>query len=277
LIQIIEIGDYLLEGTFYRHSTFKNISNFINSDKKLISISHKKKYLSPNSIIISENIHQKINEIINKKYEIIINNERINKKNIKKYNSEIKIKKIDNFQHIYEEITDKIFLRLNKLKDESLVFLIDNESEHKFKSKFHTAYIEYIKFAWNEIKNGNLTEGIKKIKGSGKGLTPAGDDFICGMLYAINVIGQLKKVDTLKLRNEIYKAAESNNDISRTMIYHASVGAYFNKFKNFQFALFNDQKKIDKYIDTLIKTGETSGSDMLTGYYLCLKYLNKLI
>ncbi len=125
------------------------------------------------------------------------------------------------------------------------------------------------------MSEGNLLQGIKKMKGSGVGLTPSGDDFITGMLYAIFLLEKINKKDYNELRNKIYEKAKSNNDISRNMIFHASKGLYFKQFKDLQTAFINNDKNIKQFLKNLIDIGETSGSDMLTGFYLTLK--NKII
>ncbi|NPA45498.1 MAG: DUF2877 domain-containing protein, partial [Chlorobi bacterium] len=159
---------------------------------------------------------------------------------------------------------------INKLNPLSVAFLINNKFEDEFKTRFQRAFVKHIKSAWYEILKGEFFEGIKKMKGSGHGLTPSGDDFITGMLYALNLIQEINKKDTTDLRNKIYEASKTNNDISRNMIFHASKELYFKQFKDFQEALLKKDKNIEQKFENLINIGETSGSDMITGYYLTL-------
>ncbi len=91
------------------------------------------------------------------------------------------------------------------------------------------------------------------------------------MLYSLIFTEKIKKTDTTKIRKSIYKAATSKNNISRTMLYHAYKGAYFKQFKDLMNAFINNDKNIKQYFKNLIAIGETSGSDMLTGFYLGLK------
>ena len=153
----------------------------------------------------------------------------------------------------------------------SLAFLIDPRFENNFETSFQKAYVKHIRTAWEDIKNGKLIQGVKKIKGSGFGLTPGGDDFIAGMLYALILTEKIQKRDAGKIRKSIYDAAKGKNDISRTMLYHAYKGAYFKQFKDLINAFINNDKNIKQYFKNLIATGETSGSDMLTGFCLGLK------
>ncbi len=215
-------------------------------------------------------MHKDVSFIEINKNEIIIGDEVFKFNTLKKYNSKI------NFKN--EDLKGKLTLTIsfieknvNKLNPLSVAFLINNKFEDEFKTRFQKAFVKHIKSAWYEILKGEFFEGIKKMKGSGHGLTPSGDDFITGMLYALNLIPEINKKDTIELRNEIYEVSKTNNDISRNMIFHASKGLYFKQFKNFQEALIMKDENLIQKFKSLINIGETSGSDMITGYYLMLK------
>lgn len=256
------------------HSTFNNITNFINEYKNIISIAHNDNYLSPNSILISDLSHKKVQSIIINVESIKINNLTFKKNKLKTYDSTIK-SIIEDPVKILNTVESFIMKNISELNSLSLAFLIDPKFENNFKTSFQKAYVKYIRTAWEEIKTGKLIQGVKKIKGSGLGLTPGGDDLITGMLYALILIEKIKISDTTKIRQSIYEAAAGKNDISRTMLYHANKGAYFKQFKELQNALINKNNETIYYLKNLIAVGETSGSDMLVGFLLSLKYFNK--
>ncbi len=256
------------------HSTFENISNFINKEKNIISIAHDEKYLSPNSILISGISHKNVALIVINKKDVVVENTCFNKAELKTYNSLIHLN-ISEQEGIIQRIETFIKKNISEFNPLSLAFLMKPELERNFETRFQRAFVKHTKSAWNEIENENLLQGITKMKGSGIGLTPSGDDFIAGMLYALVLIEKINNTDTSKIRKLIYEAAISNNHISRNMLFHASIGAYFKQFKDLQKAFINNDSKIKDYLVNLIEIGETSGSDMLTGYFLALKYLNK--
>ncbi|MCF6364974.1 MAG: DUF2877 domain-containing protein [Bacteroidales bacterium] len=273
---IIEIGDCIFEGIYSSHSIFNNITNFINDEKNIVSLADDEKYLSPNSIIISGGSHKNVTSIIINSEEIIIDKKSFNKKELKKYNASIDFKNSE-FKSIIKRAEIIIKENISEFNPLSLAFLIEEKLEQNFETRFQKAFVKHIKSAWKEIEKGKIISGVKKVKGSGMGLTPSGDDFITGILYAVILIGESKNIDTSKIRKIIYEAARSNNEISRNMIYHASIGAYFKQFKDLQIALINNDKNIKDYLINLIEIGETSGSDMLTGFFLSLKYLKNKI
>ena len=270
LIKIEQIGDFIFEGRYSLHSTFNNISNFINDEKNIVSVSHDNKYLSSNSIIIYGLPHTEVKTLNIKKDFFFINKNKFKKSDLVVFKSKINYSKDASFD-ILDYISSFIEENNLELNHLSLAFLINPKFEYCFETSFQKAFVKYIKSAIYDMLNGSFFNGIKNMKGAGHGLTPSGDDFITGMLYALILIQEIKKIDTKELRNNIYEISKSNNDISRNMIFHASKGLYFKQFKDFQIALLKKDKNIKQIFKNLTEIGETSGSDMITGYFLTIK------
>jgi len=176
-------------------------------------------------------LHKNIKTIIVKKDVLIINEQNLNSKELNVFNSKINFLEELN-ETILNNICSIIEENISMLNVLSLAFLINPEFEDAFETRFEKAFIKHIKLAWAKIYKGDLIDGVKKIKGSGVGLTPSGDDFITGMLYALFLLEKIDKKSRSKQRNEIYDASKSNNNISRNMIFHASKGLYFKQFKD---------------------------------------------
>jgi len=166
---------------------------------------------------------------------------------------------------------------LSKFNPKSLAFLLDKKFEANFESSFDNAFIKYIKSAYNEIFFDDFYEGIKKIKGAGFGLTPSGDDFIAGMLYAYDVLKHFSETEIDVNFDKIREIATGKNPISNSLIYYASKGAYYKRFKDFQEAFLYNEKKLDKAFNNLLEIGETSSSDMLTGYLTTMHWLTGVL
>ena len=231
--------------------------------------------MSPNSILISGVSHKKIQSLIINEEIIIINKLTFNKNELNKYDSKINSKTL-NKEKTLNTIVLFIKKNISEFNPLSLAFLVEPKFETNFKTSFQKAYVKYIRTAWKDIKDGKLIQGINKIKGAGFGLTPGGDDFIAGMLYALILTEKIQKKDTEKIRKSIFEAASGKNDISRTMLYHAYKGAYFKQFKDLINAFINNDKNIKQYFKNLISIGETSGSDMLVGFLLSLKIFTEI-
>jgi hypothetical protein len=106
------------------------------------------------------------------------------------------------------------------------------------------------------------------IHGFGFGLTPSGDDFITGMLYALYLLQEITgKENLVSLRKNICKAAETVNIISLNAMKMAANGRFGENFKKMVSALAqNNEREICEAVHTILNIGATSGADMLTGF-----------
>ena len=118
-----------------------------------------------------------------------------------------------------------------------------------------------------EIKNYNY------FLGRGEGLTPGGDDFIIGIMAAMNFLNH-KKTEKLKkeLMQDIYM---KTTDISAEYLYYGSHSCFSLNITEFCKKLLFDninseeeKKALYKSYENLIKNGHTSGVDTLMGILL---------
>jgi hypothetical protein len=145
------------------------------------------------------------------------------------------------------------------------VYLLEDKSEISTKNLI--AKSDQKNF--NEIKN--IAAKIADLIGLGKGLTPAGDDIICGVLASFDFIGSnlnLNKVRIIKdmIRNKIL-IHNSTNDLSREFIKYALDGHHSIMISRLYQALVKDQE-IDTILEKISNQGFSSGIDFLTGMYI---------
>ncbi|MFC2096089.1 DUF2877 domain-containing protein [Bacteroidota bacterium] len=270
-INITYIGDSLPDGKFNLHSSFNRVVNFINDKNEIVAISENEEFLSPNTIIIKDDDFSNIKNLNITDDKIYIDNQFVLLENCTVYKSKICYKELSekglslNISHFIENY-------IKYFNKKSLGFLLDHNREEFFSSSFEKAYVMHIKYAFSELVNGNYLSGIKRFKGSGFGLTPSGDDFIAGVLLALLVNQSIYNKDLNTLRESIKDIAIGNNPISNALINNSYKGALYLGFKNFQNAFLFNYSEIETALQQLIAIGETSGSDILTGYILTLKH-----
>ncbi len=110
---------------------------------------------------------------------------------------------------------------------------------------------------------------IEELLGLGIGLTPTGDDFIVGYLSALEaglIKDKLNVKDNLKL-NEIF---EKTTRVSALHLKAALKHRFNKKLVDIYKNLSNDEKEYIKNTKKLLKVGNSSGLDMLSGLYFAL-------
>ena len=119
--------------------------------------------------------------------------------------------------------------------------------------------------------------GISKLIGAGPGLTPSGDDFICGVFHALHVreLGAIALGIFACIRGEIIVRT---NAVSATFIEHAAHGRVDQTTRNLIMAMSRTDSVRTHSVDTAIvnklgKMGHTSGWDWLSGFLFCLRSL----
>ena len=293
-MDLISFGDRIEPGNYSVFSRFRNILNFV-WDGNIISLGNQNIQKGPTNIIVNNFDFREVNSLIIDNNFIIIDNKKLKIEKHIRYDSGIKFSE-NNFHNLQENLGMIEDFLIKNAHPKSLVFLLDERREDNFQSGFEKIFVESLKAGFNDIISGNILEGVGQIKGKGFGLTPSGDDFICGMLYGIYLIQEGKGKDLSELRNEIFQKAKSNNLISNNFLWMAKEGRFFEFFRDFINSRTHPrplslgkrgEKKDSKSLESskiplffkeglgelkkIISTGETSGADMLTGFLITMK------
>jgi hypothetical protein len=117
---------------------------------------------------------------------------------------------------------------------------------------------------------GRQTHGLL---GLGPGLTPSGDDVLCGLLSGLSVLGERAPVHIprcastrMALARAALAAADRTTALSRTLLRWAAQGVAAEPLLAVLSTLGSDGSL--EGLDALLATGHSSGSDMLTGALL---------
>jgi len=268
-MNILNFGDCIKNGNYKLHSKFENVHNYINN-KQLVSLVSTKVGTGPNNIVI-ENFPQHAEQTL-----------RVTNTNISMGNNALNIGYIEPtlIQNIYISNIDKLISHIdilvndlaNKISPKSLGFLLFPKNEVFFQTIFEKAFLDHVRNTCQRITLEKLPVIAKNMRGVGFGLTPSGDDFNCGILYALNYLNKINSYDFSELIEECYSNSIGNNLISNTFLEYA----YSNKFyENFHqlliFLRHNNIRLISQFANNIIGSGHTSGSDMLTGFIVTIK------
>gem|GEM_PF-1084288 len=131
------------------------------------------------------------------------------------------------------------------------------------------------------LAHGLLMKGVfgtpvAMLQGLGIGLTPAGDDFLNGLLTGLAFRDRPSKYKLSKIRHAIYIASKANNMIVNSFRYQAYHGLYNRDWKDLLLGLGLDSVEsmdvksgtsaLEDAVNRIISCGSTSGMDELSGF-----------
>ena len=307
MVEILSYGDSLTTGNYKIHSRFSSAVNFM-SDNSIISVVNKGVGSGPVNIVVDGIELKTIQSLIIDDAGFVLNNSRFEFNLSKQYNSKIRLNKInkDKFE-VNLDFFERCLFELSSPM--SLAFLLEERRKENFKTSFEKELVKRFELGVAKIFSANPIEGIKKIKGAGFGLTPSGDDFICGFLIALNIAKKLLKLKNFpkvfrltqylifedikrqnfafifkepsggfffsRLIDETYNAAKGKNSISNAFLLCAKEGRLFERFKKLVYSIFhNGEQEIFECTKGLLSVGETSGADMAVGLVVGLTGCN---
>lgn len=117
------------------------------------------------------------------------------------------------------------------------------------------------------------TDALMLTLGRGSGLTPFGDDVVCGMI-AILVAGADPCADGLCER-AVALAPERTTSLSATLLRRAALGEALPAFADVVSALIENPNNAAARISQLLRIGHSSGAGMLLGLHLALEHIIK--
>jgi len=120
-----------------------------------------------------------------------------------------------------------------------------------------------------------IRQALLKWIGYGLGLTPSGDDFLVGILFA-NRICQILNQEFLEELKKLVKEEKYTTDIST----HYYISAFENCYNDalldmYQALITVDKQLVRRSIDKVLQFGHTSGCDMMAGILVGLIYKNR--
>ena len=125
-----------------------------------------------------------------------------------------------------------------------------------------------------EITLGNAAAELRRLIGLGTGLTPSGDDFLCGVLSALYAFGIWEGTFAKRLHTEIFQHLEDTNAISAAFLQSSLQGECSEAVRIlFQAHFPLSAEESEKIRGAFSEIGHSSGTDSLCG--IC--YISKLL
>lgn len=265
-MNILNFGDCIKNGEYKLHSKFKSVHNYTNN-RDLVSLVSAEVGRGPNNIVLNNFPELAEQNLVISNPTLSIGNTALHIASVEpRLKEDIAISNITILLSGIKILLDDIS---NKIAPKSLGFLLFPQNEIFFKTTFERAFLAHVKQAVQNISIEKLPTITKKMKGVGFGLTPSGDDFNCGILYAFNYLNRILSYDFLGTIEKCYFNSIGNNLISNTFLKFAYSNNYYENFYELLKAL-KQNNDISHYVNKVISSGHTSGSDMLTGFILTI-------
>ncbi len=120
-------------------------------------------------------------------------------------------------------------------------------------SSFQQSRDDYFRNALAMIQRGRLAQGVRLLRGCGQGLTPSGDDFLCGWMLACRLRRSPATAKT------IHGHARANNPVSNAFLEMAAQGRIPLPIQRLL------HSPDDAHVRAVCAFGHTSGADLLCG------------
>lgn len=116
------------------------------------------------------------------------------------------------------------------------------------------------------------SRALMQVLGNGSGLTPFGDDVVCGMLATLLACGA---PCATPLRDEVLELApQRTTSLSAALLRRTAEGDVLPAFAHVVSALLDHPARVPSHIARLRAVGHTSGAGMLLGLHLALDHIH---
>jgi len=293
-MEILGYGDRIPRGSFALHSAFENALNFRGNKGFIVSLVSRKTGNGPLNVVL-KHLPRGARRLKVTKLALYIDENRLEVDPEKNYDSSVPRLPLD--PSLLKE-------NLNFLRDlfgriapaKSMCFLFSFCAEDSFRTVFERKMLEKMKKGAALLGAGSYAKGARALRGLGFGLTPSGDDFLCGFLTGLGFMevnlpgdpprsfscetdeadeaGQKFKAglgapngrNLSEIKDIIYDNALTRNFIGASFTYCAYNGRVNEKTGKLLAALagFNDRRLV-LAAKASLRAGHTSGADFCAG------------
>ncbi len=289
---VIVLGDNLPEGCFRIHSRFRDVVNFVNARNDIAFMTTDPDKMAANGICINGAALTDIDALcIDHGFITACNNkndrnssspmappmplnaagyQKIDRNRAAIFNSTLCYHQTmaAGFKKTIVEIPDKYAALF---PSGSMLFVLMPGKAAGCKGGFDTHFANRVCEAADCLVRGHFARATGLLKSSGRGLSPAGDDFIAGLLLGLHYNAFLSGKNLQGLADNIYKEALGTNLLVNAFLLQAKEDRCFALFKNFVFSL-SQNKQAPAGLKKLLAMGATSGADLLSGYIFSVKH-----
>lgn len=259
---VIAMGDRVFAGTYTLHSAFERVRNFV-CGENLVSIVAPEVGCSGHNVlwnVLQEELpHERSIAIC--EHEIVVGNNHFSTLQAQKFDSGWSTAPCKRWP---AEIAQSLS---GMLVNSQFGFFLKNESDFSGLSGFNLSVVIAAQKAQQLFALGSTVDAVRSLRGLGLGLTPAGDDFLAGMLASYSVLEKMDGVFRTDKKKMILEHALGGNALSNAFLRAAAVGSFSYRQQVFFEACVNGtQAEQARAAQDIVAIGASSGADFAVGF-----------
>lgn len=278
-MQVLSIGDRIVEGRYRIHSRFERAVNFVD-DGSVVSLVTRETGGGPINIVVDELRTAGVRSLTvgtrlppggtGPRPVIWLDDRALDCSGARVYESGLDLIRERRGLSARLAVLRETLARYAPAK--SLAFLLDESRRDEFREGFERAFAEHAANCAYDILYGDLIRGVGRLKGAGFGLTPSGDDFIRGVLIGMALAEAVYGMSLSATRQYVCECAETGGVLSDALLFIAEAGLVDEKTKALVVPLLGGRlREVWEAARALCRVGGTSGADFATGLLLTLE------
>jgi len=166
---------------------------------------------------------------------------------------------------------------LSEAPEKSMAVVLDHSRTTAFSGNFDRIMLQHFLDGAEACWREEYGQAVASLLGSGYGLTPSGDDFLCGVLFGMHFANATnRKVCPIhQLSTHLRAALPTCSVFSRTFLDHAIAGRWPLALRDAAEAILSvdtttpdGQTRLETLFRRVLAHGSTSGSDLASGFIL---------
>ncbi len=271
MAELLSIGDAIEDVLYEVHSRFRRAENLTDGDR-LVTVVTPEIGAGPRNIVVAELVPGDVERLRVRRSGIEVDAQWFSIDAANTYDSSlaIDIRSPEVFRSNLELLRDVL---IDLSPEKSLAFLLDEHRLDQFRRGFEQNLARHIARCVRDMFTSDLLRGVSRLKGAGFGLTPSGDDFICGLLVGTHLLDRACDTKLASIRRAVFETARSGSILTDTALALARDGLVFEQLKDLVAALTGGEgPDVRRSALRLFAVGHTSGADLATGLYMTVDH-----
>jgi len=271
LTRVLSIGDRVFDGDYRVLSRFRRVVNMRDGDR-LVSLVSPAVEAGPVNIVLSDFDAGSVRFLNVRRGSISLNGRALSTESTTLYSSTFDVRGAG-AASLRPASSLLSALLAERAPLESLAHLVDTNRVSRMRPGFQRELALHARACVRDMFFGDMLRGVSRLRGSGAGLTPSGDDLIVGVVVALHVLEQVSGRSHRRARELVGRAADGGGMLCRTFLRLALDGCVSESMRALVLSLVGGSSmELATALGDVMEVGATSGADMAVGLCLGVKH-----